>query len=82
MFFFFLRLKLSAANHSNNIVSALSAFYKSGFGMIILMGVVIAAEHTMQTISQSDRLDFLPPDMVLCLTWLLLTGEGCTEECV
>lgn len=68
-FIFFLQchawLKLSAANHSNNVVSALLAFRTSGFGMTILITVVIAAVYTMQIISQSNRLDFLPPDVPL-----------------
>lgn len=55
-------LNLSAANHSNNVVSALLAFRKSGFGMIVLIIVVIATVYTMQIVSQSNRLDFLPPD--------------------
>ena len=58
-------IKLSAANHSNNVVSALLAFRKSGFGMIVLIIVVIATVYTMQIISQSNRLDFLPPDVPL-----------------
>lgn len=58
-------LKLSAANHSNNVVSALLAFRTNGFGMTILIIGVIAAVYTMQIKSQSNRLDFLPPDVPL-----------------
>lgn len=57
--------KLSAANHSNNVVSALPVFPKSRFGKIVLIILVIATVYTMQIISQSNRLDFLPPDVPL-----------------
>lgn len=56
-------LRLSGAKHSNNVVSALPSLRKSGFGMIVLITDVIAGVYTMQIISQSNRLDFLPPDV-------------------
>lgn len=56
-------LRLSGARHSNNVVSAPLSLRKSAFGMIVLITDVIAGVYTMQIISQSNRLDFLPPDV-------------------
>lgn len=54
------------------MLSALPAFRKSGFGMIVLIIVIIATVYSMQIISQSNRLDFLPPDVPLATSGAVL----------
>lgn len=71
-------LNISAA--SSNLVSALLAFHRRGFGIIVLIIVVIAAVHATQTISQSNKLDFLPPDVGY--RWPALEGHAALHVAV